>query len=298
MAIELVTGKAGHAHITSAQLGAGYASIVGAGQYVAGTGAMMQATIQDANTVRIADGDAWVNGRHVTIPHGGYEDLAIESGSQGQNRNDLVVIRYAREASTGVESASLEVVKGTPVSGQASDPDCNAGTVMDGSTMVDMPLWRIPIRGIAPQAPVALSPVMPPMAGLQSAVAGLQASAPGIAQAAAGYAASPEPVSILSTSSWSQHSNGCLRWGRIVSVSLTGSLGSAIPAWTTGREILALSALPAGWANLAAVAQNDGVLTPVLCSIGADGRIRLRTANSQVHSGSWVWISGTYLAGD
>lgn len=298
MAIELVTGKAGHAHITSAQLGAGHASIVGDGQYRASTGGRMAASIVDANTVRIADGDAWMNGRHVTIPHGSYEDLPIDSGAQGKNRNDLVVIRYTRDASTGVEAASLAVVKGAPSSGAASDPPCNAGTVMDGSPEVDMPLWRIPIKGIAPQEPVALSPVMPPMAGLQSAVAGLQASAPGVAQAAAGYAASPEPVSILSTSSWSQHSNDCLRWGRIVSVSLTGSLGSAIPAWTTDREILALSALPAGWANLAAVAQNDGVLTPVLCSIGTDGRIRLRTANSQVHSGSWVWISGTYLAGD
>lgn len=171
MAIELVTGRAGTAHITSDQLGAGYASLAGPGQYRGSTGSQMQAALADSNTVRVSDGEAWFNGRHVTIPYGTYEDVAIDSGAQGKNRIDLVVIRYERNASTGVEAVSLIAIKGTPSSGAPTQPAYNAGTVMDGSIAVDMPLCSVYISGIAPSAPTMIPPVLETISGLQSGVA-------------------------------------------------------------------------------------------------------------------------------
>lgn|GEM_PF-1132795 len=174
--MELVTGRAGQAHITSAQLGAGYASITGIGQYVTRNGSMFTATVVDANTVRIADGDAWMNGRHATIPHGTHEDIALDSGSAGTKRNDLIVIRYTKDASTDIETASLVVIKGTPTSDTPADPAYNSGTILNGALIVDMPLWRIPISGITPGTPVALFQVLDPMDRMQQDIDGKAAS--------------------------------------------------------------------------------------------------------------------------
>lgn len=86
-------------------------------------------------------------------------DLTVESGTSGYKRNDLVVCRYTKNASTGVENFAAEVVKGTPTTGTAADPEVTEGDISAGSASAVMPLWRIPLDGITPGAPVRIAPV-------------------------------------------------------------------------------------------------------------------------------------------
>lgn len=159
--MQIVTGYTGTEHVSSAMDGAQNAGIIGTGQYVLATGNQLKATMQTSNTVRVLDGDVMINGRHGYIAAGSYDDLTIESGTSGYNRNDLVVARYTVNASTSVEAISLVVIKGTPTTGTAADPSYNGGSVLSGGTTVDMPLWRIPLTGISAGTPVQMFSVAP-----------------------------------------------------------------------------------------------------------------------------------------
>ena len=148
----LVTGKWGEPHVTSAQQRNYNAGIAGDGQYVMSG---MTATMTNSNTCHIDPGVASFNGADVEVPAGGV-DLTIENGTQGQKRNDLVVLRYTKNAGSQVEDVSLVVIKGTPSSGTATDPAHNEGSILDGDSPCDMPLWRIPLNGIDVGDPVQL----------------------------------------------------------------------------------------------------------------------------------------------
>ena len=104
---------------------------------VTGIGDSVASYMSTANKCVVCDGDAWMYGRHVRIEAGTTEELTVQSGSQGTKRNDLVVVRYAKDASTGVETASLVVVKGTAGT-TATDPTYSDGSILDGTSPVDM----------------------------------------------------------------------------------------------------------------------------------------------------------------
>lgn len=159
--IRLVTGYAGEAHITSADAGALYAAIAGPGQYVMATGNRMAASIVTNNQVRLLDGDLLMQGRHARIEPGAIVDLTIDSGASGYNRNDLIVARYTKDSSSGVESMALVVIKGTPSTGAAADPAYISGDLINGNaSQNDMPLYRITLNGLNAQAPVQLFTVL------------------------------------------------------------------------------------------------------------------------------------------
>lgn len=145
MSIELVTGHAGSAHVTSAQDGRLNAAAWGDGKYVLPLQAQFAITVDSANQVTVATGDALLEGRHVTSE--APTTLAVDSGTQGMKRNDIVCIVYSKNGS-GVESAALQVVKGTESSGTPSDPALPAGSILAGDTSCAMALWRLPINGI------------------------------------------------------------------------------------------------------------------------------------------------------
>ena len=154
MAIELITGHAGSAHISSEDAGWFNAGVVGDGKYVLDTGTQFACNVQSANAVTIGTGDALFEGRHVRVSS--TETVALDNGAQGMNRNDLICIKYEYASGTGVESASLAVLKGTATSGTATDPDVPSGSILQGAVTAYMPLWRIPISGITVGTPVKL----------------------------------------------------------------------------------------------------------------------------------------------
>lgn len=145
MSVELVTGYAGAAHITAADDGEFNASVIGSGKYVLPYGDEFACTVIDNNTVRIGTGDALFEGRHVIVHNA--EDVSIDSGTASLNRIDLVCIKYERDSITGVESASLAVIKGTAAA-TPSDPTVPSGSILSGAIEAYMPLWRIKLTGI------------------------------------------------------------------------------------------------------------------------------------------------------
>lgn len=147
--MHIVTGYAGEAHITAADHGALNAAVFGAGEYVLTKGNQLAASVITSNTVRVLDGDIMMQGRYARLNEGKYVDLIIENGTRGTLRNDLIVARYTKNATTGVEEINLVVIKGTAVSSDPVDPEYTTGNIIeDYATVNDMPLYRIPLVGL------------------------------------------------------------------------------------------------------------------------------------------------------
>ena len=153
MTVELITGHAGAAHISSADAGWFNAGAFGSGKYVLDTGAKLAATVQSANLVTIGVGDALFEGRHVRVS--ATENVAIDNGAQNLGRHDIICLKYEYDTSLDVESASIVVVKGTAAASPA-DPTIPSGSILDGATEAYMPLWRIVLDGIAVGTPEKL----------------------------------------------------------------------------------------------------------------------------------------------
>lgn len=216
MAIELVTGHTGTEHVTAAQAGLANAGVAGTGMYVLDVLQKFECTVASANSVTIGTGMARINGRDVASESA--TSLSVANGVSGQNRRDLVVARYSKATSTGVESVSLAVIKGTATTGTPSDPAYNTGSIIDGKTTVDMPLWRLPITGVSVGTPVQLFTVLPSLKALGDSVS---------------------PTSQVVTSSDPKVSvYGCRRFGSVVFV--WGSVDESEAGWISAS----LSGLP------------------------------------------------------
>ena len=148
MSLHLVTGHEGTEHIMAADQGSFNIAAFGGGQYVMNHGYKFEATIINSNTVRIKDGDLLMQGRHMRLSAGSTEELTIDTGTQGMLRKDLIVARYSKNSSTGVESAALMVLKGTEAASSPVDPEYNVGTITDGTDLInDFPLYRVSLNG-------------------------------------------------------------------------------------------------------------------------------------------------------
>lgn len=155
--IHLVTGHAGTGHVTAADHGSLHAAIFGAGQYVLNRGSKFATTIISNNSIRVADGDIIMQGRHIRLDENTYVDLTVENGTQGKFRNDLIVARYTKDSVSGVEDCNLVVIKGTANSENATDPEYTSGDIInDHVLLAEMPLYRIPLDGLNVQTLVPL----------------------------------------------------------------------------------------------------------------------------------------------
>lgn len=155
--LHLITGYKGEEHVTSADAGSFNAAIIGSGSFVLNVGSKFAVTVVSNNTIRIADGDGIIQGRHFRLEENKYVDLAIENGVSGYQRNDLIVARYTKDASTGVENCNLVVIKGTSVTSNPVDPAYTDGDIITNhDAQADFPLYRIPIDGLNVQTPVKL----------------------------------------------------------------------------------------------------------------------------------------------
>lgn len=155
--MHLITGYAGEAHVTAADQGSLHAALFGKESYVLDRGSKLAATIASNNKITIADGDIMMQGRHARIAEGSTVDLTIENGTQGNLRNDLLVARYTKNSSTGVEAVNLVVIKGTPAASSPADPAYTVGDIInDHVAQADMPLYRVKLNGLTVQSVTAL----------------------------------------------------------------------------------------------------------------------------------------------
>ena len=183
MAFDGVLAFQGKDHITASQLGRIVQGVAGTGRYVLPTLNELSATMQTASKVRIDTGDLVMDGRVVT--NEAAVDLTVQSGTSGYKRNDLVVCGYAKDASTGVETFTAAVVKGTPTTGTPADPSVTEGDISSGSSSAVMPLWRIPIDGITPGTPVRIAPVASSLSGQADDLSSLSSTVASLTKALA-----------------------------------------------------------------------------------------------------------------
>lgn len=144
MAFEIVDGMTGTKHISSDDLSALNIATIGKATCVLKYGDDFKLTMSGANKATLGTGVGMVGGKRFW--NQAATSLTVQSGTQGQKRNDLVVARYAK-TDKGVESITPVVIKGTPGTGTAADP---------ATTSNDLKLWRIPLNGINVGTPVRL----------------------------------------------------------------------------------------------------------------------------------------------
>lgn len=147
MAIELVTGHAGSAHVSSEDVGLYQSLTAGSGRYVLGDAPTL--TMTDANTLSISPCSLLVDGRYVRLT--GTNTIAILSGAQTGQRIDIVYVRYA-QASDGTESASLGVKTGDTATTATAPTLDYTGSILDGDQTVDIEIARVTLDGLTPTA--------------------------------------------------------------------------------------------------------------------------------------------------
>ena len=157
MAFEIIDGMTGTKHISSDDLAALNTATVGKADCVLEYGDDFKLTMASANSATLGTGVGMVGGKRFW--NQAATSLTIQSGTQGQKRNDLVVARYAK-TSAGIESITPVLIKGTPSADTAADPEVTAN---------DLKLWRIPLDGINAGAPVRLFETVAPLASLGQA---------------------------------------------------------------------------------------------------------------------------------
>lgn len=149
MALNLVTGRTGTAHVTSDNARAFNSKVFGTGTYLIDYGAKFAPTIVDNNTVRIGNGMLIHQGTQMGIDIDSYEDVIIENGSSGYNRNDIIVMRYTKNRDTQIESISLVVMKGTPSNTTPVDPTYTTTNILDGTGLsTDVPICRVRLSSL------------------------------------------------------------------------------------------------------------------------------------------------------
>ena len=147
--MNIIWGYKADPHITAQQLRNTYIGIFGEDAHILDVGSELAATVVSATEIQIADGVMVGQGCTASIEHGMTESLTIANGSQGMQRKDLIVARYSKVASTGVESMTLAVIKGTPAASNPATPAHNTGLIADGDSPVDFPLYRVNLNGIS-----------------------------------------------------------------------------------------------------------------------------------------------------
>lgn len=158
MSFEIVDGMTGTKHISSDDLSALNTATIGEENCVLHWGDDFALTMASANSATLGTGVGMVAGKRFW--NQAPTSLTVQSGTQGQKRNDLIVARYAK-TSEGIESITPVVIKGTPTTGTAADPEVTAS---------DLKLWRVPLDGINAGTPVCLAHIILPLTAANAGV--------------------------------------------------------------------------------------------------------------------------------
>lgn len=107
------------------------------------------------NLVRLSSGVYNLSGYFVVVKPGTTEDLAVDSGTPGYNRIDLVVAEFVRNGGgAGVDTLQFKIVKGTSTTGTPADPTLTADDInVEANTTRQEALYRLTITGTTLAAP-------------------------------------------------------------------------------------------------------------------------------------------------
>lgn len=122
-------------------------SMYGTGDYVLQVDECLGYELVSNNEIHIKDGLFIIQGRRGYIKKGTTDICTIENGAQAVNRNDIVVIEYAKDEVTMLESHTTKIIKG--VAGEiAVDPELVTGDINAGAILHQMPLYRVKVEGL------------------------------------------------------------------------------------------------------------------------------------------------------
>lgn len=147
--MNIIWGYKADPHITAQQLRNTYIGIFGDGTHILDVGSNLAATVISATEVQVADGVMVAQGCTASIENGMSESLVIANGTQGMLRRDLIVAQYTKNSGTGVENMSLAVKTGTPAASNPATPAYTTGSIADGDTLVEFPLYQVNLDGIS-----------------------------------------------------------------------------------------------------------------------------------------------------
>ena len=168
MSAKILTGYTGQRHIVPLDDAAVYRSIFGPDSYITREGDMCAATMPSINQFDLSGGQISIQGIQTRISA---EQLSIDTCATGKARIDLIVARYTHDNDSRIDAVELKVLKGTEVndSNDPTPPSYNTGSINDGATIVDFPLYRIDLAGstvtytlVAPRIDVAMFDMLIP----------------------------------------------------------------------------------------------------------------------------------------
>lgn len=144
--ITITTSEESLGNITAADDAAIFQSLIGS-DGVLNIGSKFATTVISNNKVRVADGVMCVGGHMGRTAYGDYNDMTIENGVSGQNRNDIIYAKFLTSGSA--DTFTLGVKKGTGTTGTATDPSLTQGVLYENATLREFPLWRVKLEGLS-----------------------------------------------------------------------------------------------------------------------------------------------------
>jgi hypothetical protein len=168
MAVELITGYAGTAHVGSDDARSAIAGIVGTGSYYSSYTTPV-VSMTNANTLHITECWLYLGGGFFHVEDA---DATIENGEGVLKRCDLLCVEYDKDSRTSVESAKLVVVKGTAGS-TATVPTVTSGDIIAGCSVAQFPIAKVTLDGLTPTAALMVGKA-PTTAALQDSVSWTQ----------------------------------------------------------------------------------------------------------------------------
>ena len=139
--------KAANADATGAairNLRSFFEKVVHSGDYVLMSGGSFAADNPSNMTVHIQDGTGVMQGNLFTLAA---QNLELDEGTYGLNRNDLIVVRGSR-ASDNSLTYSFEVLKGTNTSGDPVDPAYQMDDINLTESVREFPIYRVKFEGL------------------------------------------------------------------------------------------------------------------------------------------------------
>lgn len=145
--MELITGYQLEDHVTSLQDAMWHRGIW-EDDCIISVGENLKAEVISNNEIRVRSGILNMQGKFCSIDMNTYDSLAINNGTAGENRIDLIVARYEKNNETQVEDVRLKVIQGTPSATTPSVPSYTQGNIDNGDLIAELPLFKVNIEGI------------------------------------------------------------------------------------------------------------------------------------------------------
>ena len=171
--MKIMTVKTGTPHVTSQQFRQFVEAVAGQDSYILQSGENLEPELQTNNLLKIRSGIMSHHGNLSVVDIGTYDEVTIANGTQGMQRIDLVVNRYTRDESSGVESNTWVVIQGTPNASTPVAPAYTEGNLQEGDLVDDCPVFEVHLNGINVTEVVKLLEVSPDIPTLNASLSDL-----------------------------------------------------------------------------------------------------------------------------